>query len=91
MLRSLLPKEVKVNFTIDSVGLKSNLTTNKTKGFTKKSFFLYNTGFIESRSGALGDIDGFVQLIPGTYKGNEPINITAIARFILNVIVYKDR
>ena len=38
MLKSLLPKEVKVNFTIDDIRLESNLTTNKTIKFTKRSF-----------------------------------------------------
>ena len=42
MLKSLLPKEVKVNITIDDIRLKSNLTTNKTIKFTKKSFFIQN-------------------------------------------------
>ena len=37
MLKSLLPKEVK-KITVDDVGLKSNLTTNKTIKFTKKLF-----------------------------------------------------
>ena len=40
MLKSLLPKDVKVNITIDHVRLKSNLTTNKTITFTGKIFFL---------------------------------------------------
>ena len=39
MLKSLLPNEVKANITIDDIGLRSNLTTNKTIKFTKKPFF----------------------------------------------------
>ena len=39
MLKSLLPKELKVNIAIDDVGLKSNSTTIKTIKFTKKCFF----------------------------------------------------
>ena len=35
-------------------------------------------GFVQSYSGELGDIYGFIQLIPGTYKGDRPINITRI-------------
>ena len=35
-------------------------------------------GFVQSYSGELGDIDGFIQLIPGTYKGDRPVNITGI-------------
>ena len=34
MSKSLLPKEAKVNITIDDVRLKSNLTTNKTISLT---------------------------------------------------------
>ena len=40
MLMSLLPSEVNVKITTDDIRLKSNLTTNKTKKFTKKSCFL---------------------------------------------------
>ena len=41
MLKSSLPKEVKMYITIDDIKLKSNLTTNKTVMSFKKSFFLY--------------------------------------------------
>ena len=44
MLKSSLPKDVKVNITIDGVSLISILTTNKTIRFTKK-FFIYITRF----------------------------------------------
>ena len=40
MLKSFFPNEVKVNITIDDIRTKSNLTTNKTNRFTKKSFFV---------------------------------------------------
>ena len=36
MLKSLLPKEVKVNNAIDDIRLKSNVTTNKTIRILKK-------------------------------------------------------
>ena len=36
---NLLPKEKKVNFTIDNIRLKSNISINKTITFVKKSFF----------------------------------------------------
>ena len=45
MLKSLLPIEVKVIIIIDDIRLKSNLTTNETIKFTKKSIFLYNSRF----------------------------------------------
>ena len=79
MLKNLLPNEVKVNNKIDDKTLKSNLTTNKTNRFTKKSFFLYLIlAFVESHSGVLGDIPDFDQLIPGSYKSDKLIIITGI-------------
>ena len=83
MLKYLHPKEVKVNITIDDVRLKSNLTTNKTIRFTKKSFFYVILGFTQSHSGELGDIEGFVQLIPGSYISDRPINISGIDKIHL--------
>ena len=38
MLNSALPKDLKVNITIDDIKLKSYLTTNNTIRFTKRSF-----------------------------------------------------
>ena len=35
-------------------------------------------GFVQSYSGELGDIEGFIQLIPGSYKSDRPVNITRI-------------
>ena len=35
MLKSLHPDEFKVNITIDDIRLRSNLTTDKTIGFTQ--------------------------------------------------------
>ena len=78
MLKSLLLKEV--NITIDDVRLKSNLTANKTIRFTKKTFFYVFLGFTQSRLGELGDIPVFIQLIPGSYKSDKPVNITGIDR-----------
>ena len=78
MLKFPLAKEVKVNVTIDNIRLKSNSTTNKTIGFTKKTFFFVFLGFTQSHSGQWGDIDGFVQLTPGSYKSDKPIDITGV-------------
>ena len=66
MLKSLLPKEVKVDITIDGVRLKSNFTTNKIFKYTKKLFFCVILGFTQSQSGELGDMPGLVQIIPGS-------------------------
>ena len=35
-------------------------------------------GFTQSHSGELGDIPGFIQLIPGSDRSDRPINITGI-------------
>ena len=37
-------------------------------------------GFTRSRSYPLDDIDGFYQLIAGSYKSDRPVNITGIDR-----------
>ena len=77
-LKYILPDNVKVNITIDDIKLKSNLNTNQTLLFTKKSFFYTILGFTQSRSCPLDDIDAFYQLIAGSYKSDKPINITGI-------------
>ena len=77
-LKYILPNNVKVSVTIDDIRFKSNLKINQTLIFTKNSFFHTILGFVQSYSGELGDIEGFIQLIPGSYKSDKPINITGI-------------
>ena len=77
-LKHILPDNVKINITIDDIRLKSNLKINQTLIFTEKSFFYTILGFTQSRSYPLDDIDGFYQLIAGSYKSDRPINITGI-------------
>ena len=77
-LKHILPDNVKVNITIDDIRLKSNLKINQTLIFNEKSFFYTILGFIQSRCFPLDDIDGFYQLIAGSYKIDKPINITGI-------------
>ena len=77
-LKYILPDNVKISVTIDDIRLKSNLKTNQTLIFTEKSFFYTNLAFTQSRSYPLDDIDGFYQLIAGSYKNDKPINITGI-------------
>ena len=77
-LKYILPDVVKVNITIDDIRLKSNLKINQTLRFTEKSFFYTILGFTQSYSYPLDDIDGFYQLIAGSYKSDRPINITGI-------------
>ena len=82
-LKHILPNNVKINITIDDIRLKSNLGINQTLLFTEKSFFYTILGFIQSRSYPLDDIDGFYQLIAGSYKSDKPINITGIDKIHL--------
>ena len=82
-LKHILPDNVKVNITIDDIRLKSNLKINQTLIFTEKSFFYTILGFTQSRSYPLDDIDGFYQIIAGSYKSDKPINITGIDKIHL--------
>ena len=76
--KHILRDNVKVNITIDDIRLKSNLRINQTLIFTDKSFFYTILGFTQSRSYPSEDIDGFYQLVAGSYKSDKPINITGI-------------
>ena len=82
-LKHILPDNVKVNFTIDDIRLKSILKINQTLTFTEKSFFHTNFGFTQSRSYHFDDIDGFYQLIAGLYKSDKPIKFTGIDKIHL--------
>ena len=77
-LNYILPDGVKVSITIDDIRLKLNLEINQTLIFTEKSFFHTILGFTRSHSYPLDDIEGFYQLIAGSYKSDKPINITGI-------------
>ena len=79
-LKYILPDNKKVNVTIDDIRLKANLKTNQTLIFTEKSFFYTILRFTKSRSYPL---DGFYQLIAGSYKSDKPINITGIDKIHL--------
>ena len=78
MLKSLLPADAKANFKFDGIRLTWNITTNKAIKFPEKMFFYTLLGFIQNHSGVLGDIEGFVQLIAGTYISDKPIKITGL-------------
>ena len=77
-LKHILPDNVKVNITIDDIRLKSILKINQTLKFTEKSFCYTILGFTQSRCYPLDDIDGFYQIIAGSYKSDKPNNITGI-------------
>ena len=77
-LKYILPDNVKINVTIDERKYKTDLKINQTLIFKNKSFFYTILGFTQSHSYPLDDIDGFYQLIAGSYKGDKPIIITGI-------------
>ena len=82
-LKHILPDNVKVSITIDDIRLKSILKINQTLLFTEKLFFYTNLGFTQSHSYPLDDIEGFYQILSGSYKSDEPINITGIDKIHL--------
>ena len=69
---------MEISVTIDEKKYKTNLKIIQTLKFTKRSFFSTKLGFTQSYSGPLGDLDEYIQLIPGTYKSDRPIDITSI-------------
>ena len=77
-LKYILPDNIKISVTIDDIRLKSNLKTNQTLIFTHKSFFHTILGFTQSHQGPLNDIEGFYQILAGSYKSDRPNNITGI-------------
>ena len=77
-LKNILPNNIKINVSIDERKYKTDLKINQTLIFTNKSFFYTILGFTQSHSYPLDDIDGFCQLIAGSYKSDKPINITGI-------------
>ena len=87
-LKIILPNNVKINVTIDERKYKTDLKINQTLIFTDKSFFYTILGFTQSHQGPLNDIEGFYQILPGSYKSDKPINTTGIDKVHLkcNVI-----
>ena len=77
-LKNILPNNVKIDITIDERKYKTDLRINQTLIFTNKSFFYTILGFTQSHQGPLNDIEGFYQILPGSYKSDRPINITGI-------------
>ena len=76
--KNILPDNVKINISIDERKYKTDLEINQTLIFTNKSFFYTILGFTQSHSYPLDDIEGFYQLIAGSYKSERPINITGV-------------
>ena len=69
---------MKISVNIEEKIYKTNLENNQTLIFTNKSFFYTILGFTQSDSYPPDRIDGFHQLIAGSYKSDRPINITGI-------------
>ena len=80
MPKSLLLVDAKAKLKFDGIRLRWNITTNRAVKFPEKSFFYTLLGFIQNHLGVLGDIEGFIQLIAGTYKSDKPNNITGIVK-----------
>ena len=81
-IKNILPDNVKKDVTIDEQILKSNIKNDQTLIFTDKSFFYTILGFTRSHSYPLDEIDGFYQLIAGSYESEKPINIQVLIKFI---------
>ena len=75
-LKNILPNNVKIDITIDDRKHETYLIINQTLIFTNKSFFYTILGFTQSHQGPLNDIEGFYQILPGSFKSDKPINIT---------------
>ena len=71
---------MEVTITIDDIRLKSDLKSIQNLTFTKESFFDTILGSNDSHLEEIGDIEGFVQLIPRSYKSDESNNITGIGK-----------
>ena len=46
-------------------------------------FFNTLVGFTHSHTGPLGDIEGFIPLIPGSYNTDKPVNNTGVDKIHL--------
>ena len=69
---------MEISVTIHEKIYKSNLRINQTLIFSNKGFFYSLLGFTQSHSYPLDDIDGFYQLIAGSYESDKPTNIAGI-------------
>ena len=75
---NILSNNVKIKVSIYERKYKTDLKINQTLIFTNKSFFYTILGFTQPHKGPLNDIEGFYQILPGSYKSDKPINITGI-------------
>ena len=82
-LKHILPNNVELSVTMDDVRLKSILKSNQTLVFNNRRFFYTILGFTRSHSYPLDDIDGFYQMIAGSYRSKKPFNFTGIDKIHL--------
>ena len=80
---NILPNNVKINVSMYERKNKTDIKINQTLIFTNKSSFHTILGFTQSHQGPLNDIEGFYQILPGSYKSDKPINITGIDKVYL--------
>ena len=78
---------MKVSITFDDFRLRSNSNINQTLVFTEKTIFYTFLGFTQSHSGPLNGHIGFIQMIHGNCKSENPITLQELKKFIKNVIV----
>ena len=69
---------MKVSINIDDIRLESNLNVNQILIFTGKSFLHTLLGVTQSHSRPLNNIEGFIQLIPGSFKSEKPSKIKVV-------------
>ena len=67
----------------------SNLKIDQTLICTKKSSFYRILVIIQSHSGPVGDVDGTIEVIPGTYKREKPNNFTGFDKVHLKSDCFK--
>ena len=77
-LKYIWPDNVKISVTVDDVSINSNFKSFQSLIFTKNLFFYIILGITRWHSYPLDDIDGFYQLIAGSYRSDRPIKLTGI-------------
>ena len=78
----ILPDKMKLSITIDDKRIKSNLKIDQILIFTEKSFFFTGLGVTQSHSYPLNDINGFYQLIAGSYESSNQSTFQDLIKFI---------
>ena len=82
MLKSLLPDEVKVIFTIDDFRLKTNLAIDKTKRYSKKSFFYTIRGFTQFHLGPQAIMQDSFKRYSAYRKARNQLTLPSLISFL---------